>query len=99
MSKQLFIQAKKKTFKKLDQYVPIVARVHGGSHPEFHHVRETYDMIVEKNKVAEGEQVDFDAEFQRLRQITDHYSVPSDVCESFEEVYIMLAELDQAYHS
>ncbi|BES66112.1 hypothetical protein SANA_25510 [Gottschalkiaceae bacterium SANA] len=99
MSNQLFMQAKKKYFKKLDQYVAIVARVHGGSHPEFHHVREVYDLIVEKNKAAEGEPVGLDTEFQRLRQITDDYSVPIDVCESYEEVYKMLAELDQAYHS
>ena len=42
---------------------------------------------------------DLTEEFARLRVITDHYTVPSDVCESYEAVYRMLAELDEAYHA
>jgi len=39
MSKQLnFNQVKETHFKTLAQYVPVVARVHGGSHLEFHEV-------------------------------------------------------------
>ena len=36
-------------------------------------------------------------EFAGLREITDNYSVPSDVCESYQAVYNMLAEMDRAY--
>ncbi len=42
---------------------------------------------------------DLDSEFTRLRAVTDNYTVPSDVCESYEAVYKMLLELDQAYHA
>ena len=36
-------------------------------------------------------------EFVMLREITGDYTVPSDVCESYEAVYSMLFELDKAY--
>ena len=36
-------------------------------------------------------------EIVHLREITDNFTVPGDVCESFEAVYKMLAELDEAY--
>ena len=38
-------------------------------------------------------------EFTSLRDITDNYTVPADVCETYEAVYNMLAELDAAYFS
>ena len=38
-------------------------------------------------------------EFVKLREITDNYTVPGDVCESYEAVYNMLAELDKAYEA
>ncbi|MGV3145502.1 hypothetical protein [Streptococcus parasuis] len=51
MSKKLdFNQVKETHLKTLAQYVPIVARVHGGNHPEFHQVREVYDKLAKKNK-------------------------------------------------
>ena len=37
--------------------------------------------------------------FVKLREITDNYTVPGDVCESYEAVYNMLAELDKAYEA
>ena len=41
---------------------------------------------------------DLSQEFARLREITGGYTVPGDVCETYEAVYNMLAELDRAYH-
>jgi regulator of cell morphogenesis and NO signaling len=38
-------------------------------------------------------------EFEKLREITNNYTVPTDVCESYEAVYNMLAELDKAYQT
>lgn len=100
MSKKLiFNEAKEKHFPRLEQYVPIVARVHGGSHPEFHEVRKLFNTINEKTKKAGSEKAELNEEFAKLREITDNYKVPGDVCESYEAVYKMLAEVDEAYQA
>ena len=95
----VFHNAKKRTFKNLEVYVPVVARVHGGSHPEFHEVKKIFDQMTAKIGQAGSSRPDLDSEFTRLRAVTDNYTVPSDVCESYEAVYKMLLELDQAYHA
>lgn len=98
MSKKLtFNEVRERHFKTLEQYVPIVARVHGGSHPEFHEVRKLFEAINRKTKEAGLEGSDLNEEFAKLREITNNYTVPSDVCESYEAVYQMLAEADEAY--
>lgn len=98
MSEQLtFNESKKKNLKTLEQYVPVVAKVHGGTHPEFHEVHKLYDAIVAKIKLAKSNKPELDEEFAKLREVTNNYAVPSDTCESFEAVYHMLAELDKAY--
>lgn len=100
MSRQLiFNEVKESKFKTLEQYVPVVARVHGGNHPEFHEVRMLFDTINKKTKEAGSERPELKDEFSKLREITDNYAVPGDVCESFEAVYNMLAELDKAYQA
>ncbi len=100
MSKQLtFDQVKTSHFKTLEQYVPVVDRVHGGNHPEFHEVRKLFDAIIKKTKAAGAAKPELHDEFSRLREITDHYTVPGDVCESYEAVYHMLAEADKAYQA
>lgn len=100
MSKQLnFNQVKETHLKTLAQYVPVVARVRGGNHPEFHQVQKVYDRLAKKVKDARAEKPDLVDEFVKLREITDNYTVPGDVCESYEAVYNMLAELDRAYES
>lgn len=98
MLKQLnFNQVKEIHLKTLSQYVPIVARVHGASHPEFYEVRKVYDELAKKVKDAGEEKPELKEEFTKLREITDNYKIPEDVCESYEAVYNMLAELDKAY--
>lgn len=86
-------------FKKLSQYVPIVDRVHGDHHPEFHDVRQVVEVILEKSKGAGKARPELTLEFEELRKITSNYTVPADVCETFEAVYHMLEEVDKAYHS
>ena len=95
--KSTFNQVNEGNFKKLKLYVPVVARVHGGSHPEFHEVHKLYDTIIEKIKEAGEEKPELNEEFAKLREITDNYTVPGDVCESYEAVYNMLAEVDKSY--
>ena len=90
----VFNRVKAEHLKTLAQYVPIVARVHGGNHPEFHEVRKIFDAINKKIKEAGTERPELNSEFKQLRKITDNYTVPDDVCESYAAVYKMLAELD-----
>ncbi|MGI6622097.1 MAG: iron-sulfur cluster repair di-iron protein, ric [Clostridiaceae bacterium] len=99
LNKSTFKQAAAEYFRILTQYVPVVDRVHGDNHPEFHEVRKLFDEIIRKTKEAETEKPELSGEFVRLREITDDYTVPNDVCESYEAVYDMLAEVDKAYHA
>ena len=90
-----FNQVKETNIETLELYVPIVARVHGGSHPEFHEVKRLFDLI--NIKMKETDKPDLDKEFKELQQTTNNYKVPSDTCESYEAVYNILSELDEAY--
>ena len=83
----------------LEQYVPVVDRVHGASHPEFHEVRSLFDQIARKSYEAAGSLPAIGEELEALRKLTGGYMVPEDVCESYEAVYAMLEALDQAYQS
>ncbi len=94
-----FSEAKEKYLETLEQYVPIVARVHGGTHPVFYEVQKVYDAIIVKVNEAKEAKPELNEEFAKLREITDDYSIPGDVCETYEAVYNMLAELDQGYHA
>ncbi len=95
---QNYQEAAKDLMKTLSQYVPVVDRVHGAHHPEFHKVRALFDQIQNKTRLAGKNTPDLKAEFVSLRQVSDNYQVPQDVCESYEAVYQMLQSLDTAYH-
>ncbi|NMA69397.1 MAG: iron-sulfur cluster repair di-iron protein, ric [Desulfitobacterium sp.] len=97
MAKETFNEVKEKHFKTLEQFVPIVDRVHGDHHPEFHDVHKLFNSISAKVKEAGSEKPELKEEFEKLREVTDNYTVPADVCESYEAVYKMLSELDKAY--
>jgi len=92
-----FIQAATRLFPTLKQYVPIVDRVHGEHHPEFHEVRALFNKIVENTESASSNKPELSQEFANLRIITTDYTIPGDVCESYAAVFNMLAELDKAY--
>lgn len=94
-----FNQVKKEHLKTLKQYVPIVARVHGAAHPEFYKVAEVFEAIVSKLNESNSNQLKLDEEFSQLQTITKYYTIPSDVCESYEAVYTMLKAMDEAYHA
>ena len=85
--------------KTLEQYVPIVDRVHGGTHPVFHDVRSLFEAINSKIKEAGSGTPELTEEFAKLREITGNYTIPEDVCEAYEAVYRMLGELDKAYNN
>ena len=94
-----FNEVKARHFKTLEQYVPIVARVHGDKHPEFHEVHKLFEAINKKTKEAGSEKPELNEEFAKLGEVTNNYTVPAGVGESYEAVYKMLAELDKAYQA
>ncbi len=98
-NKRTFNDIKAAHFKTLKQYVPIVAKVHGKHHPEFYDVHKLFDAINQKIKESGKEKPDLNEEFAKLREITNNYTVPGDVCESYEAVYKMLSELDEAFEA
>ena len=73
--------------------------MHGENHLEFREVRELWEQIYAKTEGVDTEKPELRAEFSRLRQVTDNYTVPGDVCESYEAVYNMLEEADAAYQA
>jgi iron-sulfur cluster repair protein YtfE (RIC family) len=86
-----YATVKKQYFKTLKQFVPIVERVHGSHHPEFHEVSKLFNEIVQEKSTLEPI-------FEKLREVTDNYAIPEDVCESYEAVYKMLEALDHSYN-
>lgn len=91
-----FNEVKDKHMERLEQFTPIVERVHGDKHPEFFEVHTIFKQLSKKINEIE-EDTNLDEEFRQLREVTNNYEVPSDVCESYEAVYMMLEDLDQAY--
>ncbi len=94
----IFAGVKKQYLKVLKQYVPIVDRVHGSNHPEFHDVRKVFEAMLQNIEQAGAKHPALQQEFAQLRTITNTYRIPEDVCETYEAVYRMLGELDEAYH-
>ena len=98
-NKQTFTDAAAKHLKTLELYVPVVAKVHGKQHPEFFDVRQLFDEMKDNLKEPAEKAAELSETFKKLRKITDNYRVPEDVCESYEAVYEMLSELDQAFEA
>lgn len=99
MSKHIsFEQVKQKYFKILGQYIPIVVRVHGKNHPELLDVLTLFEAIAANVRDSGNKKPDLHEELLTLRETTHDYLIPQDACESFEAVYRMLAEIDEAYH-
>lgn len=88
-----------KYFPKLELFTLAITRAHGKNHPEAFEVHELFNTINAKTKEAGLTKPDLDNEFARLRVITDDYTVPQDVCETYAAVYNMLSEIDKAYRA
>lgn len=94
-----FHEVVEKNFSTLDLYTTAITRAHGENHPEAFEVRELFEVMNEKVKQAGTDKPNLDEEFTKLRSVTDNYTIPEDVCETYAGVYNMLAETDKAYHS
>jgi len=98
MSTLTFSEVVKEHFPILEQYAPVLVRVHGGNHPELEQVYDLFDEINTKVKEKGPEQADLTNEFQELRKITNNYEVPSDGCGTYLETYEGLKAADEAYY-
>lgn len=72
----------------LNKILPVVDRVHGDHHPELHQVVALYEEL----KQAPSAEL-----FQKLREVTSQYTVPSDACPTYEKTYQLLKSLDQEF--
>ncbi|RKQ28339.1 iron-sulfur cluster repair di-iron protein, ric [Oceanobacillus halophilus] len=99
MAEKTFNELVTNYFEKLDLYTTAITRAHGKNHPEAFEVRELFEKINEKVKATGANKPELDAEFTQLRKITDNYTIPGDVCETYAGTYEMLAEVDKAYQA
>lgn len=84
-------------FPKLEMFTLAITRAHGKNHPEAFEVRDLFTTIQEKTKKSGANKPNLDVEFMQLRDVTNDYAIPGDVCETYAAVYNMLSETDQAY--
>lgn len=94
-----FNELVKNNFEKLDLYTTAITRAHGKSHPETFKVREVFESINGKMNEKGASSPNLSAEFAQLREVTDNYKIPGDVCETYASTYNMLGELDKAYQA
>ena len=85
---------KKELLKKLDLFLPIVVRVHGKEHAEMVKIGNIYDESL-REKLHSKKEENLDEEFKTIRELSNNYTIPNGVCESYEAVYDMLKELDE----
>lgn len=97
--KESFEEIIAKDFELIDLYTKAITRAHGESHPEAFDVREVFEQINEKAQTAGETKPDLDAEFTKLRIITENYRAPKGVCGTYVGTYKMLSELDAAYYA
>ena len=86
-------------FALLEKYTSVLVKVHGNTHPELTLVRDIFVKINSKVQENGIDDVDLSIEFNELRSVTNHYSFPSDGCETYAATYQMLESADKAYHS
>lgn len=81
-------------FEKLDLYTNAITKAHGASHPETFEIRKVFEAINEK---VSANNLELDSEFGQLRQVTDNYTIPADVCGTYAATYNMLSQIDEAW--
>lgn len=80
---------------KLDFYTKAITNAHGQNHPEVFDVRQEYVQLC----LAARNGDNLDKNFVQLRETTNNYAIPSDVCPVFEATYHMLASADEMNQS
>ncbi|MGX7074805.1 iron-sulfur cluster repair di-iron protein, ric [Globicatella sanguinis] len=73
----------------MNLYTQAISKVHVKNHPEVLEIQKLYQSILQKIKNGT---VDVSYEFRRLDEITNHFSTPKDVCQTYEAVIEFLKE-------
>lgn len=76
---------------RLEAFTKAITQAHGAHHPEVFDVREAYLQL--RDKINAGA-TDIEEDFTQLRNLTDDYAIPGDVCQTFEATYRMLEKAD-----
>ncbi|HBT85198.1 MAG TPA: iron-sulfur cluster repair di-iron protein, ric [Porphyromonadaceae bacterium] len=97
--KTKFNEIRESELQKLGFILPVVKRVHGGSHPEIFEVAKVFDQMSNKTEKAGSKTPQLGEEFNQLREITNNYTVPGGVCESYAAMFKILEKMDNAYNN
>ena len=74
----------------LNKVLPVVVRVHGKEHLELKDVLDAYERFKVSFENGKGE-----SELEEIRELTDHYTLPSDACEAYAKVYDAFKSIDE----
>ncbi|MBS3972153.1 MAG: iron-sulfur cluster repair di-iron protein, ric [Erysipelotrichia bacterium] len=97
MSNRYFFDVFNTSIKRLRLIVPVVTRVHGEHHPELHEIKSLFLELDETTIKSLPNELELFHLFSQLRDVSHHYLVPDDACETYEEMLVMLKKLDLAY--
>ncbi|MGX7108487.1 hypothetical protein [Facklamia miroungae] len=78
---------------KLSTYLNAICKVHGSHHPEVYDVRANYEMILDN--IDNEEKVG--VLLEEMDDLSNHFEVPNDTCETYQAVYQDLARLYGLY--
>jgi iron-sulfur cluster repair protein YtfE (RIC family) len=81
-------------FRELGMLIPAVQKVHGSAHPELQEVGQLYAALKEKLE-AGASAAETTPLVERLRTLTNQYTVPSDACLAFRKTYAALSKIDE----
>lgn len=79
-------------FETLNLYTNALAKAHGKNHPEVFEVRKLY--LAMQQKMNEGNWR-MDDELEQIEQVTHHYTIPNDACETMTKTYQMFQKMSQ----
>lgn len=97
-----FRKANSGNLMKINLQLPKVAKGYGDSHPEILELQKVFEVMKKKTMAAmigRKGNPELSEEFDRIREITNNYTVPEGVNENFVAVYRAFEEIDKVYQT
>ena len=97
-----FRKANSGNLMKINLQLPKVAKGYGDSHPEILELQKVFEVMKKKTMaamIARKGNPELSEEFDRLREITNNYTVPDGVDENFVAIYKAFEEIDRVYQT